>query len=151
MPSRRPTDRGAKPPTTSTRPGRPPGGAGSTKTGEAFCDTTRVTGGAAGARPPLTRRDEGPAGGVERGHDPPPVLGAHGEGVGVLAGHHDQPAHPPVEEHVEVLLLADAVDGGRAMDVHFPRFGEVVLLEIGGKRFVTSLTDRAERVATLVK
>lgn len=46
---------------------------------------------------------------------------------------------------------ARAVDGGRAMDVHFPRFGEVVLLEIGGKRFVTSLTDRAERVATLVK
>ena len=29
------------------------------------------------------------------------------------------------------------------MEVHFPRFGEVVLLEIGGKRFVTSLTDRA--------
>jgi hypothetical protein len=46
---------------------------------------------------------------------------------------------------------ARSVDGGRAMDVHFPRFGEVVLLEIGGKRFVTSLTDRAERVVTLVK
>ncbi len=46
---------------------------------------------------------------------------------------------------------ARAVDGGRALDVHFPRFGEVVLLEIAGKRFVTSLTDRAERVATLVK
>src|SRR5690606_8724035 len=46
---------------------------------------------------------------------------------------------------------ARAVDGGRALDVHFPRFGEVVLLEIAGKRFVTSLTDRAERVASLVK
>jgi hypothetical protein len=46
---------------------------------------------------------------------------------------------------------ARAVDGGRALDVHFPRFGDVVLIEIAGKRFVTSLTDRAERVATLVK
>jgi hypothetical protein len=47
---------------------------------------------------------------------------------------------------------ARSVDGGRALDVHFPRFGEVVLLELApGKRFVTSLTDRAERVAALVK
>ena len=46
---------------------------------------------------------------------------------------------------------ARAVDGGRALDVHFPRFGEVVLLEIAGKRYVTSLTDRAERAAQLVK
>jgi hypothetical protein len=46
---------------------------------------------------------------------------------------------------------ARAIDGGRALDVHFPRFGDVVLLELAGKRFVTSLTDRAERVASLVK
>ena len=47
---------------------------------------------------------------------------------------------------------ARAVDGGRALDVHFPRFGDVVLLEIAGQgRFVTSLTDRAERVGALVK
>jgi hypothetical protein len=46
---------------------------------------------------------------------------------------------------------ARSIDGGRALDVHFPRFGEVVLLELAGKRFVTSLTDRAERVAQLVK
>jgi hypothetical protein len=42
--------------------------------------------------------------------------------------------------------------GGRALDVHFPRYGEVVLLDIPGKgRFVTSLTERAERVVALVK
>ncbi len=47
---------------------------------------------------------------------------------------------------------ARPLDGGRALDVHFPRFGEVVLLELPGKgRFVTSLTDRAERVLPLVK
>jgi hypothetical protein len=46
---------------------------------------------------------------------------------------------------------ARSIDGGRALDVHFPRFGDVVLLELAGKRFVTSLTDRAERVAALVK
>jgi hypothetical protein len=47
---------------------------------------------------------------------------------------------------------ARPVDGGRALDVHFPRFGEVVLLELPGKgRFVTSLTDRAERAMALVK
>jgi hypothetical protein len=47
---------------------------------------------------------------------------------------------------------AQPLDGGRALEVHFPRFGEVILLEIPGKgRFVTSLTDRAERAAQLVK
>ncbi|HEY5923414.1 MAG TPA: hypothetical protein VIV11_17160 [Kofleriaceae bacterium] len=47
---------------------------------------------------------------------------------------------------------ARPVDGGRALDVHFPRFGDVVLLDLPGKgRFVTSLTDRAERVLALVK
>jgi hypothetical protein len=47
---------------------------------------------------------------------------------------------------------ARAIDGGRALDVHFPRFGDVVLLELAGKgRFVTSLTDRAERAAALVQ
>jgi len=47
---------------------------------------------------------------------------------------------------------ARAVDGARALDVHFPRFGDVVLLELPGKgRFVTSLIDRAERVVALVK
>jgi hypothetical protein len=47
---------------------------------------------------------------------------------------------------------ARPVDGVRALDVHFPRFGDVVLLELGpGKRYVTSLTDRAERVVGLVK
>lgn len=47
---------------------------------------------------------------------------------------------------------AHAVDGGRALEVHFPRFGDVTLLELTGKgRFVTSLTDRAERAASLVK
>ena len=41
--------------------------------------------------------------------------------------------------------------GGRAIDVHFPRFGPVVLLEVPGKgRFVTSVRDRAEDVAALV-
>jgi hypothetical protein len=47
---------------------------------------------------------------------------------------------------------ARSVDGARALDVHFPRFGEVVLLDIPGKgRFVTSLTERSERAAALVK
>ena len=42
-------------------------------------------------------------------------------------------------------------NGVRSMDVHFPRFGPVTLLEIAGKgRFVTSL-DSAERAAQLVK
>lgn len=47
---------------------------------------------------------------------------------------------------------ARSIEGARALDVHFPRFGEVVLLELPGKgRFVTSLVDRAERVVVLVK
>jgi len=44
-----------------------------------------------------------------------------------------------------------ASDGVRSLDVHFPRFGPVTLLEITGKgRFVTSL-DNAERAARLVR
>ena len=47
---------------------------------------------------------------------------------------------------------AKSIDGVRALDVHFPRFGECVLLDIPGKgRFVTSLTDHAERAAALVR
>jgi hypothetical protein len=47
---------------------------------------------------------------------------------------------------------AQPLDGGRALEVHFPRFGEVILVEIPGKgRFVTSLTDRADRAVQLVK
>ena len=46
---------------------------------------------------------------------------------------------------------ATTTSGMRSMDVHFPRFGPVTLLEIAGKgRFVTSL-DSAERAAQLVK
>jgi hypothetical protein len=46
---------------------------------------------------------------------------------------------------------ATTAAGVRSMDVHFPRFGPVTLLEIAGKgRFVTSL-DSAERAAQLVK
>jgi hypothetical protein len=45
---------------------------------------------------------------------------------------------------------ATTAAGVRSMDVHFPRFGPVTLLEIAGKgRFVTSL-DSAERAAQLV-
>jgi hypothetical protein len=41
-------------------------------------------------------------------------------------------------------------NGVRSLDVHFPRFGPVVLLEISGKgRFVTTFPD-APRAATLV-
>lgn len=41
--------------------------------------------------------------------------------------------------------------GGRTLEVHFPRFGPVVLLEIPGKgRYVTSLRDHAGAVAALV-
>jgi hypothetical protein len=46
---------------------------------------------------------------------------------------------------------ATATDGVRSMDVHFPRFGPVTLIEITGKgRFVTSL-DSAQRAAQLVQ
>jgi hypothetical protein len=41
--------------------------------------------------------------------------------------------------------------GGRALPVHFPRFGPALLLDIPGKgRFVTSLTDSADAVAAVV-
>ena len=47
---------------------------------------------------------------------------------------------------------ATQVDGAKALEVHFPRFGDVVLLDVPGKgRFVTSLTKGAERVLALVK
>jgi hypothetical protein len=43
-------------------------------------------------------------------------------------------------------------DGARALDVHFPRFGPVTLIDVAGKgRFVTSLVDGAERIAELVR
>jgi hypothetical protein len=51
----------------------------------------------------------------------------------------------------EFEKAATAAAGVRSMDVHFPRFGPVTLLEIAGKgRFVTSL-DSVERAAQLVK
>src|SRR5215510_718917 len=51
----------------------------------------------------------------------------------------------------EFEKVATTTDGVRSMDVHFPRFGPVTLLEIAGKgRFVTSL-DSAERAAQLVR
>ena len=50
----------------------------------------------------------------------------------------------------EFEKTATAADGVRSLDVHFPRFGPVMLLEIAGKgRFVTSL-DSALRAAKLV-
>jgi hypothetical protein len=51
----------------------------------------------------------------------------------------------------EFEKTATTVDGVRSLEVHFPRFGPVMLLEITGKgRFVTSL-DSAERAARLVR
>lgn len=45
---------------------------------------------------------------------------------------------------------ATAADGVKALEVHFPRYGAVTLLEVAGKgRFVTSLGD-AKRAAALV-
>jgi hypothetical protein len=50
----------------------------------------------------------------------------------------------------EFEKTAATANGVRSMEVHFPRFGPVTLLEIAGKgRFVTSL-DSAERAAQLV-
>jgi hypothetical protein len=50
----------------------------------------------------------------------------------------------------EFEKTATTADGVRSMDVHFPRFGPVTLLEIAGKgRFVTSL-DSPQRAAQLV-
>jgi hypothetical protein len=52
----------------------------------------------------------------------------------------------------EFEKTATQVDGAKSLEVHFPRFGDVVLFEIPGKgRFVTSLTKGAERVLALVK
>jgi hypothetical protein len=46
---------------------------------------------------------------------------------------------------------ATQVDGARTLEVHFPRFGDVVLLDVPGKgRFVTSLVKGPQRVLTLV-
>jgi hypothetical protein len=51
----------------------------------------------------------------------------------------------------EFEKTATTTNGVRSMDVHFPRFGPVTLLELAGKgRFVTSL-DSAERAAQLVR
>ncbi|MEO6772675.1 MAG: hypothetical protein ABI467_06585 [Kofleriaceae bacterium] len=47
---------------------------------------------------------------------------------------------------------AQPLGGMKSLEVHFPRFGEVVLFEVPGKgRFVTSLTQGAERAVALVK
>jgi hypothetical protein len=55
---------------------------------------------------------------------------------------------PLTKAHFEEA--AQKLDDVKALDVHFPRFGPVVLLEISGKgRFVTSLHD-ARRAAQLV-
>jgi hypothetical protein len=52
----------------------------------------------------------------------------------------------------EFEKTATQMNGARALDVHFPRFGDVVLLDVPGKgRFVTSLTKGAERVLALVQ
>jgi hypothetical protein len=52
----------------------------------------------------------------------------------------------------EFEKTARQINGARALEVHFPRFGDVVLFDVPGKgRFVTSLTQDAERVLTLVK
>lgn len=47
---------------------------------------------------------------------------------------------------------AETSSGVKKLAVHFPRFGDVVLLEVPGKgRFVTSLTNSAEAALALVK
>jgi hypothetical protein len=47
---------------------------------------------------------------------------------------------------------ATQIDGAKSLEVHFPRFGDVVLFDVPGKgRFVTSLTKSAERALALVK
>jgi hypothetical protein len=47
---------------------------------------------------------------------------------------------------------ATQVEGARSLEVHFPRFGDVVLFDVPGKgRFVTSLTKSAERALALVR
>jgi hypothetical protein len=48
-------------------------------------------------------------------------------------------------------LTATTIDGIRALEVHFPRYGDATVLDVPGKgRFVTSLTKGAERAAQLV-
>jgi len=60
-------------------------------------------------------------------------------------------AQQQVREAQTQLANATTADGVKSLDVHFPRFGPVTLLEIAGKgRFVTSL-DSAERAAKLVR
>jgi hypothetical protein len=52
----------------------------------------------------------------------------------------------------EFEKTATQVDGARTLEVHFPRFGDVTLLDVPGKgRFVTSLVKGPERVLALVK
>ena len=47
--------------------------------------------------------------------------------------------------------LQTVADGMKSLEVHFPRFGPVTLLDLAGKgRFVTSL-DNAARAAQLVR
>ena len=48
---------------------------------------------------------------------------------------------------------ARQIDGGvRALDVHFPRFGPAVLLDVPGKgRFVTSAVDALPAVAEILR
>jgi hypothetical protein len=47
---------------------------------------------------------------------------------------------------------AQQIDGAKSLEVHFPRFGDVVLFDVPGKgRFVTSLTKSAERALALVR
>jgi hypothetical protein len=58
---------------------------------------------------------------------------------------------PLTKPHFEAN--AKALDGGaRSLEVHFPRFGPAVLIDVPGKgRYVSSLVDRAARVAQLVR
>jgi hypothetical protein len=52
----------------------------------------------------------------------------------------------------DFLRDAQPVGEGRALEVHFPRFGPVMLVDLGGKgRFVTSLLDHAEEAVRLVQ
>jgi hypothetical protein len=52
----------------------------------------------------------------------------------------------------EFEKTATPLDGARVLEVHFPRFGDVILLEVPGKgRFVTSLTKGTERALELLK
>jgi hypothetical protein len=58
---------------------------------------------------------------------------------------------PLTKAHFEKEAVSTSgADNVKSLDVHFPRFGPVTLLEITGKgRFVTSLGD-AQRAAKLV-